>query len=322
MSSTTETHMAIRSESLNEALTNSLVEAAREVLRELILVPSVEVRYIDVEVLHSPRFDSDVPRTSYLVTVTTNDATLLRGAVARYKGSYKERLEAVLDRIVKQADPLGVAHVNIAGPDTPTVDRLIPIRALIQSKRVSARSPIVKTARDNGIDYIQTRGRHLIAPSPAIAEFLVKYCTRNRERIRHAADLFAGTAIATKIILRNTQPERVVAIENDPMKIARIRQHISDKRVEVLSTDVMNFSFVEQYDLAIADPYYEDVELFLDRQIENLRRKVRVLLLVPGNIEDRVWNQHIRSKLESARYEVVSHEIYGQVIFEATHLVW
>lgn len=311
-----ETNMTTRAEPLSEAIIQRLIDASHEVLEELILAPSVEIRHIGVEVMHSPRFDSETPKTSYVVTVDTNDATMVRGAVAMYKGSYKERLEAVLDRVVKQADSTARAYVNIVGPTTPTVDRLIPIRSIVQTKKLSASSPLIKTARRNSLDYIQTRGRHFIAPSPAIAEFLEWYCGRHDSAVRYVADLFAGTAIATKVVLRVGQPERIVTVENDPEKVLRIRQHISDGRVQILSADAMQFSFIEQYDLAIADPYYEDVERFLHSQLSNLRRSVRVLLLVPGNIEDRAWNSHIRRVLEHAEYDVVTHELYGQVIFE------
>ena len=70
------------------------------------------------------------------------------------------------------------------------------------------------------------------------------------------------------------------------MKVERIRHHIKDRTVEILEADALEFSFIDKYDLAVADPYYEDVELFLEKQIDNLRRSVRVLLLVPGNVED------------------------------------
>jgi hypothetical protein len=253
-----------------------------------------------------------------VVTINTNDATLIRGAVAGYKGSYKERLEAVLDRVVKDVDPNSTAYINIAGPETGTVDRLIPIRSFIQNRKLSSSAPIVRTAKQNGIEYIQIRGRHLIAPSPAIAEFLERYALRHSGNIRRVADLFAGTAIATKVLLRTAHPEKIVLVENDPMKITGIRQHINHKSVEILEADALEFSFVDTYDLAIADPYYEDVGSFIDRQIDNLRRSVRVLLLVPGNIEDRLWNAKVCSRLESFDYRVVSHELYGQVIFEAS----
>ena len=309
--------MSTKPHVVEPALADRLIATCREALKHILLAPSVEIRAIDVAVIHTTRFDSTTPNCCYLVTVNTNDATMVRGAVRSYKGSYKERLEAVLERLVKEYDPEGTVHVDIAGPETSTVDRLIPIRSFLQAKKLSSASPIVRTANEHGIEYIQIRGRHLIAPSPAIAQFLERYAKENSKTLRRVADLFAGTAIATKVLLRTASPEKIVLVENDPMKVERIRHHIKDRTVEILEADALEFSFIDKYDLAVADPYYEDVELFLEKQIDNLRRSVRVLLLVPGNVEDVLWNARIRSRLESFHYHVVSHELYGQVIFEA-----
>jgi len=308
--------MAVFPETVKASHIDRLTETCRELLSQIALAPSVTVRDIAIDSISSPRFDSSTPKTCYIVTIETNDATLLRGAVNQYKGNYKERIEAVLDHLVKQVEPECSVHVDISGPAIQPIDRLIPIRSFIESKKLSSASPIVKTAKRNQIPYIQIRGRHLIAPSPAIEALLEHYLSR-APRIRRAADFFAGTGIATKVLLRVAEPERIVLIDNDPQKIRRIQEHVRDERVEVMLADASQFSFCEPYDLAVADPYYEDVELFLDAQLDNLRRLVRTLLLVPGNVEDRVWNRGVLARLESVNYEVAVHELYGQVIFEA-----
>lgn len=308
--------MISRPASLTSELIERLTLLCRDALREIVLSPSVEIRDIEVEVLASPRFDSEVSRRYYVVRISTNDPAMVRGAVARFKGSYKERIEAVLSREVAQTEPEAKAYVEIDGPETTTVDRLIPVQSFVRSKRLSPNAPIVKTAIRNEIGYIQIRGRHLIAPSPAIAEFLETYAKENARTIRRAVDFFAGTGIASKVLLRVARPDRIVLIENDPQKINGIRRHLNDKRVEILESDALRFSFIEEYDLAVADPYYEDVHSFLDIQLDNLNRFVDVLLLVPGNVEDRAWNASVLSRIERAKREVKTHELYGQVIFE------
>lgn len=310
-------HMAARTEALKRATSERLVEVCRQILEEITLAPTVKIKGIDLEVLRSPHFDSEQVTTSYVVTVSTNDATMVRGAVEKYKGSYKERIEAVLDRIVKEMDPNGRAQFNIVGPESGTVDRLVSVRSLINAKKLPLTAPIVRTARQNGIDYIQIRGRHLIAPSPAVAKFLERYVMTHPDCVRSMADLFAGTAIATRVLLRMANPHKVFVIDNDPRKIRRIRKQVTDKRVMIQEGDALNCALSDEYDLAVADPYYEDVLEFLDKQIDNIRRTVRVLLLVPGNVEDRVWNDSIHRRLELFGFHVVSHEMYGQVILEA-----
>ena len=130
--------------------------------------------------------------------------------------------------------------------------------------------------------------------------------------------MFAGTAIATRVLLRISKPEEIVLIDNDPHKIARLREEINDAKVTILQADALQFSLVGDYDLAVADPYYEDVQLFLDMQLDNLRRSARTLVLVPGNIENHAWNESVRTRLMNASYRVISHELFGQIIFEAT----
>ena len=309
--------MVIPAGTLSSSLIERLTLLCRETLREIVLAPSVEIRAIDVDVFESSRFDSVVPRKYYVIRISTNDAAMVRGAVAgAFKGSYKERIEAILNHEVKRSDPMGTAHVEIEGTETNTVDRLIPVRSFTRSKKLASNAPIVKTATKYAIDYIQIRGRHLIAPSPAIAEFLESYAAQNASKIRRAVDFFAGTGIASKVLLRVAQPEQVILVENDPMKISGIRRHLSDKRVEVLQSDALGFSFVGNYDLAVADPYYEDVHAFLDAQMDNLRRFVEVLILVPGDAEDRTWNASIVSRLEGSKFRVQIHELYGQVVLE------
>jgi len=303
-------------EALMSALINELKTLCREALQQITLAPSIEIRDVEVDVIDSPRFGSEAPRRSYVVRICTNDAAMVRGAVAAFKGAYKERIEAILNHEVTQAEPEATAYVEIEGPEMGTVDRLIGVQSFIQNKKLSSSSPIVRTAARYNIGYIQIRGRHLIAPSPAIAEFLENYAARNVNSIRSAIDLFAGTGIASKVLLRIARPEHMVLIENDPQKIRAIRRHIKENQVEIRETDALGFSFNQHYDLAIADPYYEDVHSFLTAQLENLRSFVNVFLLVPGNIEDRLWNDSVLSRLEEANYNVIPHQLYGQVIFE------
>lgn len=113
------------------------------------------------------------------------------------------------------------------------------------------------------------------------------------------------------------KPETETTVESHPSQNEGWgTRHLNDKRVEILESDALRFSFIEKYDLAVADPYYEDVHSFLDIQLDNLNRFVDVLLLVPGNIEDRSWNASVLSRVERAGREVRTHELYGQVIFE------
>jgi 16S rRNA G966 N2-methylase RsmD len=298
-------------------LRRNLISLCESALTKIVLDPEVRILGVDVEEISSSRFDLESLRKSYIVTIRTNDASMVRGKARSLKGSYKERIEAILDNRAKELDSQSGVFVEILGPESSNVERLVPIADMIRARKLTENSPIVRAAKENAIPYIQIRGRHLIAPSPAIASFLSSFGSAHRENIKTVLDLFAGTAVATKVLCRVANPEKIVVLDNDAAKIENCKRHITDKRVEVVRGDAMNYKFSEQVDLVVADPYYEDVEEFLSRQLKAMARVARILLLVPGNVEDRAWNGRMTNILESTDYRTMQHALFGQVILEA-----
>jgi hypothetical protein len=296
---------------------NELVSLCKQSLASIVVDPTVKIRGIEVSAFLAERFDSAEPKPYYIVSIHTNDASMVRGMARSFKGSYKERLEGVLDSHAKRHNPANSVHVEIRGLESNSVERLVPIADILRLGKLSKSSPIVLTAESNGISYIQIRGRHLIAPSPAVAEFLERYGSENAAGIRTAVDLFAGTAIATKVLCRVAKPSEVFVIDNDPVKLQNSRVHLRDDRVSFLQEDAMGYVFPQSTDLVVADPYYEDVERFLHLQLPNMKGRVANLLLVPGDVEDRLWNSRMAALVSDAGYSVKEHALYGQVILEA-----
>jgi 16S rRNA G966 N2-methylase RsmD len=311
--------MALLNSSRSTALQAELAALCRQVLPSILLDPGVRILAVEVSPLSTSRFDSEEPKTCYLVSIETNDASMVRGRARSLKGSYKERLEAVLDDHAKRAAPGTIVFLEIRGPESNSVERLLPISEMTIGGKLSKSSPIVRAAESNGIGYIQIRGRHLIAPSPAIAEFLENYAEKHIGNIRSVLDLFAGTAVATKVICRVAHPESVIVVDNDSAKIEHCRRHISHPSVKFSTSDAMTYPITAPIDLVVADPYYEDVEEFLSRQLKAMARFAQNILLVPGNVEDRIWNDRMSSLLEQGGYTVAQHALYGQVVLEASH---
>lgn len=301
-------------------LRSELVRLCEEVIPSVTLDPAIKIFSVEVDMIATERFGSQEPRTSYIVSVRVNDASMLRGKARSLKGSYKERVEGILDNYAKRSDPSVDVFLEIRGPESNSVERLVPVSDMVRSGKVSALSPIVRTAERNAIPYIQIRGRHLIAPSPAIAEFLEQYARDNSKAIDTAIDLFAGTAVATKTLFRVATPRRVLVVDNDPSKLANWKRHLHDDRAEFLLADAMEYVFQYPTDLVVADPYYEDVEEFLNRQLGNLAKIAKTILLVPGNVEDRLWNARMATLVQQSGYKVSEHTLYGQVILEANRI--
>jgi hypothetical protein len=312
--------MALLGDGCEVDLKKELVRVCAESLTSILLDPSVKVLGIDVSEFTTARFGNEEPARYYIVSLDTNDASMLRGAARSLKGSYKERLEGVLDAHAKRCAPSNTVYVEIRGPESNSVERIIPIPEILRSGKVSKTAPIVRTAERYGISYIQVRGRHLIAPSPAIAQFLERYAVERAAEMKTIIDLFAGTAVASKVVCRVGKPEKVVVVENDRVKLENSRMHLSDDRVEFVLGDAMSYTFPQKVDLVVADPYYEDVEKFLHLRLKNMVRHVANLVIVPGDVQDRVWNARMSDLIGGAGYSITEHSLYGQVILEAKRL--
>lgn len=302
----------------NSLLFSKLAEACRDACAEVVLDPSVRIEDLSVSSDYSPRFDSYKGYPQFFVSVRTNDASMLRGAVG-FKGSYKERVEAVLNQLVKNWMPDARAYLEIIGPETGTVERLIPVASMIESGNIAKSAPIVVTAKSYEIPYLQIRGRHLIGPNPALATYLENLAKNEPQRCKRVIDMFGGTGITAKVLTAHANPELVVLLDNDPTKTESMRTYIGCPRVQIKDGDANTLSLSEPFDLVIADPYYEDVSEFLDLQLDAISRIAATLVFIPGNIENRVWNRGVAARIEGAGFRVTTHTLFGQVILEAQH---
>lgn len=296
-----------------------LAIACRSVLASVLLDPHVAVGDIQVKYACVPRFDSRDGYPQFFVTVATNDASMLRGAVG-FKGSYKERVEGTLNYLVDSWMAGSRAYVEILGPESESVERLIPLSTMISNGRLSSASPIALCAEDYRIPYIQIRGRHLIGPNPALAVFLRDFALRNPDGCRTVMDMFGGTGITAKVICSHGSPRVVTLVDNDPQKTANMRKHIRASNVEIIDADANQIPIAESYDLVIADPYYEDVLSFLAHRLSTISECARVFVFIPGNVEHGTWNQGVSERIESAGFVVTWHQLFGQIILEAHNL--
>src|SRR5712692_6869898 len=66
---------------------------------------------IDIKAVTTQSFDSAKEQPCYIVRLRTKNASLLRGDGNRFKGSYKERIEGILEFLMKRADPNARVHL-------------------------------------------------------------------------------------------------------------------------------------------------------------------------------------------------------------------
>lgn len=239
-----------------------------------------------------------------------------------YKGSYKERIEGVLDQYIKTIMRDAEARVEIEGPNSESVERFIPLSELIECGQLHAHSPIAVTARQFSIPKILIRGRHLIAPSPAVAKHITSLVQNPEQPVKTILDLFGGTGLAAKVACSLGTPERIVVVEKNPEALEELRLHANDPRIQVFHGDAFNFPIEDPVDLIVADPYYEDALDFLQLRLLAIAKRARTFMFVPGDIADISWNAQAEFLLKQAGFVIKKSDDFGQVIFEAQSRNW
>ncbi len=292
---------------------SDLVLICRKAIASLIVDPAVEIGNISVLRLDAPRFQSWSEITTFVVTVSTNDSSALRGDCNRYKGSYKERIEGALDYYAKTTYGECDVHLEIIGPAARSVERLILAETMVSSGKLHADSPIIQTARRFSIPDILVRGRHLIAPSPALATYLERIM--GQTKIYTALDLFGGTGLTASVLCCGTDLNRITVVENVEKHYLRMGEHLTDPRVNLVHGDAFKY-LVSKYDLIVADPYYEDAIEFLHNRLNAIMDATRIFLFVPGKIEDIQWNEEVYEILARTGCAVLKTALFGQVIFD------
>lgn len=287
------------------------VEAER-ILADLILDPSTAVTDVEVRLVSTARFDSDTPRTLHLVTVHTTDASMVLGAVAAYKGSYKERLEGALTHLLRRQGSRDQVAVDVVGPWGDSITRLVPIGSMVGRGFLSEASPIVTAARAHGIPHILIRGRHLLGPSPAVMHAVEEEVETYQPN--SVLELFAGTGIGSLACVSRRPEARIVAVESDPVHAEGLRRSLAPSAT-VVEADAFTWVPDRRYDLVIADPYYEAAIDFLVARGSELRKWAVRLLFVGGNIEHVSWNDSIERHLRDHGFEPRRYPAFGQVVF-------
>jgi 16S rRNA G966 N2-methylase RsmD len=278
--------------------------------------PLASITNVRVREIWSERFEVEGKSRSYILTVVTPNPPMLRGDILPYKGSYKERVEALVQDHLNRTDPGATAHIEIVGPTDRSIDGFISIQELVKSGKVSANSPIVRTATKYRVPGALLHGRHLIGPSPALASLVRRIVVS--DRVSTILDLFAGTGVVAKVACAESVPTLVTVVERDQAKINFMQSHLPNVFVRIYQEDSLFYPINGQWDLIVADPYYEHVMCLLDARGECIRKNSKRFLLACGSIEDIGWTQEVRVRLCRFGFNVRRHAKFGQVIFECT----
>jgi hypothetical protein len=291
---------------------SQLVSLTRAAIQDL-RIPDVDVSDISARKQFSPRFITDKPIPYYVVTITTDNPAALRGSSVFYKGSYKERIEGVLQRAVT-TDSRAIVHVDIVGRRDGSLDRWVSVRSSVASGAVRADSPIVRTAQMYDIPAVQYHGRHLVGPSPAVAEVVRRHVQRAGVP-RRLLDLFAGTGIVTAVVTHMGRPEKIVVVDRDDNKLRKLQARFRIPELRCVAADACTFRLTERFDLVVADPYYEDASAFWDHWEKAPSRFIGHFVFVSGNVEDVAWNRRMAKRLRETGWTMKAESLFGQTIY-------
>lgn len=293
---------------------DELRRVAKSYAASLIADPRVRIEEVECERIELDTFEKAESSTAYIVTLRTNDISMLRGQVDSFTGNYKERVEAVLQHTLDVRDSGSRVSVEIVGQDSGRIQKIVSIEELIASGRVQRNSPLARIAAEYGIDSAILRGRHIVGPSPAIAR-AVEHLIRPHSATLSVLDLFSGTMITARVILRHNPRPRIVCVDCDSRKFDQFASTLPEDCVKRVVCDAFEFQPVEKFDLTVADPFYEDALAFLDARGAALREKTEALILCSGGSENRSWNQRVELQLRSLQFETSITDLFGRRIF-------
>lgn len=296
------------------SIKDELTGVAKSYAASLIADPRVRIEGVECESIELETFEKAERSTGYIVILRTNDVSMLRGQVDSFTGNYKERLEAVLQHTLDAKDSGSRVLVEILGEDSRQIQKIVPIAELIVAGRVQWDSPLARIAANYGIDSAILRGRHIVGPSPAIAKAVERF-VGSTHQVLSVLDLFSGTMITARVVLRHRSTSKVVCVDYDSRKFDQFASALLPDRVKCMLSDAFDFEPGERFDLTVADPYYEDALAFLKARGAILRRVTGALIFCSGGSENRSWNQQVELQLKSLGFGPSMASLFGRCVF-------
>ncbi len=257
-----------------------------KMLKEIVLDPDKRDYKIECTKLSTTDWGTGHDTEVYLMKIHTAYPLTISGEPGGYKGFYKERVEAVLNHIASlyQKGGHGTEVIVEVVPTDGYNDNLESLIPIDKARReiIAKGSPLDKVVSEFKIPHVLVRGRHLVGPNPGLLSVVKKICQETM--LKSALDLFAGTGIISRFLNRQGV-QSVTCVDKGEHFV--ISKELLEKLpgITCVQEDAFSFRISQQFDLIVADPYYEDAIQFLNAKAKEICKNTSIFVFVCGGVE-------------------------------------
>ncbi|SRR6266480_6351107 len=285
---------------------NAIVASA---LKQMVVDPDLKYEIASIKELDKADWKTGVQAKVAVVEIRTNNKTMLMGEPGNYKGSYKEKIETITEQILLEQGIHQHVHLEIVGKEGP-LHRLVSIARAVEARIITTSSPLFETAQKYSIQHILIRGPHVEGPNPGLAEVVDE--TLSLKKYNAVLDLFSGTGLVTRIAIRK-EISQIMSVDATTGNALRqiFNSPVEQERITFIQGDVFGLDLTKEFDLAVADPDFEDSMRVASELVPKLAQSCKTFILCHGFIEDRNWNEQVRKKLGEVCPRIIPVDRHG-----------
>ena len=267
-----------------------VISRAQHLLLSLVLDRRCEVKVLSCRTFRRLSVTHGNDYIAVVVTVQTNNARCVWGNWGPlskrgpqgynsyyFSAFYDGLIEAVFGR--DAADTYAV-RLDVLEKDFTVLDfpRFVEIQEAVRQGYISEDSPVWSAMHKYQLSHVAICGPAVIGPSPdtiRVLEWLYR-----RHKLRRVLDVFAGTGALSKVALRLGARSVTMVDVGGPPPLSLTTSEA--RRIRFVQQDVLNLRLTDDYDLAILDPFCDDVLEFSGNLASNLSRRAKYIVFHLG----------------------------------------
>jgi SAM-dependent methyltransferase len=186
--------------------------------------------------------------------------------------------------------------------------KLVTVREIVKSKKMSSLSPLLLIAKELKLNYLIEENGLITGPAVGLS-ILIDKITKQLP-IKSMLDLCCGSGAITKIANRNGVKKIVCVDKNTKAAELNIKK---TNGIKIVKEDIMKLEIEDFFDLIVLDAPREILPK-ISRRFDEFIKKSNIFVLWHGSCEEIEWNQSIRDILRENSKIVYSFSIYGEEI--------
>jgi 16S rRNA G966 N2-methylase RsmD len=186
--------------------------------------------------------------------------------------------------------------------------KLVTVREIVKSKKMSSLSPLLLIAKELKLNYLIEENGLITGPAVGLS-ILIDRITKELP-IKSMLDLCCGSGAITKIANRNGVKKIVCVDKNTKAAELNIKK---TNGIKIVKEDIMKLEIEDFFDLIVLDAPREILPK-ISRRFDEFIKKSNIFVLWHGSCEEIEWNQSIRDILRENSKIVYSFSIYGEEI--------